>query len=96
MIQTASITDLRFKTKDVLERSKDMVWILHHGKPAALILSAETGNQILTRAGIMGARWNARERSIDSASEILRNIKKHQVKGPKNMSLTIDETLYGK
>lgn len=94
MIQTASVTDLRFKTKDVLEKSKQMVWVFNHGKRVALIVDVTVADQLLQNTESAVSAY-LREHPVNAATAILQKIKKHQVRGPKNLSQSIDKVMYG-
>jgi hypothetical protein len=94
MFQTATVTDLRFKTNKVLNDTKGgMVWILKNGKKVGVLLDVRLGDEF--------AEWKNHSDSgksmpaLDPARSILENAKKYQISGPGDMSTTIDETLYG-
>ena len=91
MFQTATVTDLRFNTKEVLEKCKNLIWIFHHGKRVALIIDAANADALLQKASVASEFPTTKL----IAPSILNNIKKFLVKGPKDLSKTIDTTIYG-
>ncbi|GEM_PF-6487444 len=94
MFQTATVTDLRFKTKDILKRvEKAPVWIFKKGQKKAVIMNIGSGESLLQKWENR-ISFNQKERKGPKKS-ILDEIKKMQFKGPKDLSSRIDEIVYG-
>lgn len=93
MFHTASVTDLRFKTNELLKKSKNIVWIFKRGKPVALLIDAKTGKRYLNKK-FFDIAFHVQENAKKRPS-FLEEIEEKSFKGPKNLSTTIDAALYG-
>lgn len=93
MLATANITDLRFKAKTIVKKSKkEPIWILRKGKIESMIIGADRGFRLIELEKTANPS-KARKGAIGPS--FWDEIKKIQFKGPKNLSSKIDEIVYG-
>jgi PHD/YefM family antitoxin component YafN of YafNO toxin-antitoxin module len=83
-MQTATVTELRFKNKDILKKCrKSPIWIFRNGKRVAMIVGSTKADQLLK---------NEVKSKKTPGQKILERVKKYQIKkGPKNLSKMIDD-----
>lgn len=92
MFQTATVTDLRFKTKEIWDKSgRNPVWIFKKGKKGRIMIDAHMGEQLLE----LRQKKIIPKKVRPGTPSLLDEIKKYQFKGPKDLSLRIDEYVYG-
>ncbi|MDP2691614.1 MAG: hypothetical protein Q8O95_04410 [bacterium] len=93
MFPTATITDLRFKTDDVFKKGKKVpVWIFVRGKKQGFYIGVKAGEKILKRAS--SVHVIPHNTITKKTPSLLDEVKKYQIKGPKDLSQKIDEYLY--
>jgi hypothetical protein len=91
VFETANITDLRFKTDEVLKKSKKMVWILRNGKKVALLVDASKASKMILEDGRLCAFPSPKGKKKIPADVAL---KKYQFPGPTDLSSRVDEYAY--
>lgn len=93
MLATANITDLRFRAKSIVKKSKkEPVWILRKGKIESMIIGADRGFRLIELEKTVN---QPRELKGAVGPSFWDEVKKIQFKGPKNLSSKIDDIVYG-
>lgn len=87
-LQTATMTDLRFRAKKVLRTAKTPVWIFSRGKKVGVMMNALLGENVLKA-------YEQKRMGVAPKIPFLKAAKACQFDGPRNLSQNIDDAIYG-